>query len=175
MSVPLVRRRSLASVSICSATRPATATGTCGRPARGTPDDAPQRCRGADVPRRRGDREHRDDAPSPPGRRGTSAPPRLHRREPETRSPMKLIIARHAGGPRVPRTPTTEPPTRQTTRARRRTSAAWLRAQLAELETAVVYGDLGKARIREALARIRRGEPWAALPVRAPNVARSSR
>lgn len=73
---------------------------------------------------------------------------------------MKLVIARGAGGPRVPRTTTVEALTRQDTPARRRTNAAWLRAQLAALTEAIVYENLSKPAIRYALAAITRGTPW---------------
>lgn len=72
---------------------------------------------------------------------------------------VRVVIAR-GNQPRVPRTATIDALLRQDTPARRRTNAAWLRAQLASLTEAIVYENLSKPEIRRAQAAIVRGECW---------------
>lgn len=74
---------------------------------------------------------------------------------------LRIIHARGAGGPRVPRSPTVDALTKQDTPGRRRANAAWLRAQIASIEEAIAMGNAGKlADVRRALAATRNGEPW---------------
>lgn len=67
--------------------------------------------------------------------------------------PMRLVVPRHAGGPRVRPLVATSP-------AERRTNAAWLRDQVSALRMRLTFGpgmlDLGA--ICRALAAIERGE-----------------
>jgi hypothetical protein len=72
---------------------------------------------------------------------------------------LRVVYVRNAG-PRVPRTLTVEALTKQDTPGRRRTNAAWLRAQIDGLTEAIVYENLSKPEIRRALAAVSRGEPW---------------